>query len=87
MSKKTTMGFVAFLPTIYFLFFGYYSWAPFLGMLLLLVTLSVFIADVFKNNKVKKDLKAVWVIILLMGNLIAMPIYWYLYIWRDGKRK
>jgi len=62
------------------------TWVPILGIILFLVTLGVFITDVFKNNKVKNDLKAAWVIVLLIGNLIAMPIYWYLYVWKDGKQ-
>lgn len=62
-------------------------WIPFLGMLLYLGTLGIFITDVFNNNKIEKDIKVVWVIILFVGNLVAIPIYWYLYIWKTGKHK
>lgn len=66
---------------------AFLNWVLFLGILLFLVTLGVFIIDVFKNNKIKDSMKAVWVITLLVGNIIAMPIYWYLYIWKNGKQK
>ena len=53
-----------------------------LTIALTLGLLVVYIIDVFKNKKVKNDIKALWAIILILGNVIAMPIYWYLYIWR-----
>jgi len=111
MSKKVTLGIVAFWPIIYLFFFVIYSfsqiskiyeatgegmlpsessfpiWLSFLGVVSILTALVIYVIDVFKNNKVKKDLKAVWAIILFVGNVIAMPIYWYLYIWKDEKQK
>lgn len=41
---------------------AFLNWVLFLGILLFLVTLGVFIIDVFKNNKIKDSMKAVWVI-------------------------
>jgi hypothetical protein len=38
---------------------------------------------VFRNDRVNKDMKVLWAVVLFMGSFIAMPIYWYLYIWRD----
>jgi len=54
-------------------------------MLWIFVLLVIYIIDVFKNDKVDKDKKALWAIVLFFGNMIAMPIYWYLYIWREPK--
>jgi hypothetical protein len=42
-----------------------------------------YIVNVFRNDRVDKDKKALWAVVLFMGNMIAMPIYWYLYIWRE----
>jgi hypothetical protein len=39
--------------------------------------------NVFRNDRVDKDKKVLWAVVLFMGNMIAMPIYWYLYIWRE----
>jgi uncharacterized membrane protein YozB (DUF420 family) len=51
---------------------------------ILSVGLIVFyIVNVFKNERVDKDKKAVWAVVLIMGGIIAMPIYWYLYFWKD----
>jgi hypothetical protein len=26
--------------------------------------------------------KGLWVVLLLLGNLIAVPLYWYTFVWR-----
>jgi hypothetical protein len=63
--------------------------AVFLGLhlltMLLVLALTVFyIVNVFRNDRVEKDKKALWAIVIFMGNAIGMPIYWYLYIWKDA---
>jgi len=53
--------------------------------MLLIMGLSIFyIVDIFKSNRVDKDKKALWAIVIFLGNMIAMPIYWYLYIWKEA---
>ena len=48
------------------------------------LALSVFyIVNVFRNPRVEKDKQVMWVVLLFMVGLIAQPIYWYLYIWRE----
>jgi hypothetical protein len=48
------------------------------------LALSVFyIVNVFRNERVEKERQVMWVILLFMAGMIAQPIYWYLYIWRD----
>ena len=56
-----------------------------LTMFMVVVLLIVYIMNVFKNDRVDKDKKALWAVILFMGNIFAMPVYWYLYIWREPK--
>jgi len=54
--------------------------------MIVVVALEVFyIVNVFRNDRVNKDMKVLWAIVLFMGNMIAMPIYWFLYIWREPK--
>ena len=31
---------------------------------------------------VPQDKKALWAVVIFMGNALAMPVYWYLYIWK-----
>ena len=42
-----------------------------------------YMVNVFRNDQVDKDKKVLWAVVLFMGNMIAMPIYWYLYIWKE----
>jgi hypothetical protein len=52
--------------------------------MLWIIALTVFyIVNVFRNQRVDKDKKALWAVVLFMGNVIAMPIYWYLYVWKE----
>jgi hypothetical protein len=57
----------------------------FLTMLVMLVLLVVYVLDVFKTDRISQDKKALWVVVLILGNVIAMPVYWYTYIWKESK--
>jgi hypothetical protein len=55
-----------------------------IGLMLLTLALLVFyIVFLFKTDAVRTDMKALWAVILFFGSPIAMPIFWYLYIWRE----
>lgn len=52
--------------------------------MLVIAALTVFyIVNVFRNERVDKDKKVLWAVVLFLGNLLAMPVYWYLYIWKE----
>lgn len=58
-----------------------------LHLLTMVVTLALmifYIVNVFRNNLVQNDKKVLWTVVLFMGGMIAMPIYWYLYIWKEA---
>ena len=46
--------------------------------------MAIYIYNVFNNDRVDKDKKALWAVVLFLGNAISMPIYWYLYIWPEN---
>jgi hypothetical protein len=52
-------------------------------MLLMFALLAFYIVFLFKTSAVRTDMKALWAIVLFFGGPVAMPIFWYLYIWRD----
>jgi hypothetical protein len=54
-----------------------------LTMLVIMGLTIFYMVDVFRNDRVDKDKKVLWAIVIFMGNLIAMPIYWYLYFWKE----
>ena len=58
----------------------------FLTMLELFALLVIYIVHLFNTHRVPQDKKALWAVVLFLGNMIAMPIYWYLYIWKEPKQ-
>jgi heme/copper-type cytochrome/quinol oxidase subunit 2 len=53
---------------------------------ILVMGLTIFyIVNVFRNDRVDKDKQILWTILLFMGSIIVMPVYWYLYIWSERK--
>jgi hypothetical protein len=52
-------------------------------MLEVLVLLVIYVVYLFKTDRVAQDKKALWAAVLLLGGLIAMPVFWYLYIWKQ----
>ena len=58
-----------------------------IGTMLIMAALLVFyIVHVFKNPAIAGDKRALWAVVLFMGNVIAMPVYWFLYVWREPAR-
>jgi preprotein translocase subunit SecG len=51
-------------------------------MIEIIVLLVIYIKDVFKNTYIEETKKTLWLLVLFFGNLIAMPIYWYINIWK-----
>jgi energy-coupling factor transporter transmembrane protein EcfT len=45
--------------------------------------IAFYIYYLFKTDRVEKDKKALWAVVLLLGSFFAMPVFWYLYIWRE----
>ena len=68
-------------PTIMIIIFPLH----FITMIEIFVLLAIYIIHVFKTDRVPQDKKALWAVVLFLGNMIAMPIYWYLYIWKESK--
>lgn len=46
------------------------------------VLIAVYIVHLFRTKAVPNDKKALWAVVIFLGHIVAMPIYWYHYIWR-----
>jgi len=55
-----------------------------LVMALVLGLTAFYIVHLFRTDRVPTDKKALWAVVLLLGNLLAMPFYWYFYVWPKG---
>lgn len=58
----------------------------FVTMLEIIALLVYYIHHLFKTDAIPQDKKALWAVVLFMGNVIAMPVYWYLHIWKPLER-
>lgn len=47
--------------------------------------LTIYVVHAYRTDLVPADKKVLWVVILFFGNFIAIPVYWYLYMWRPLK--
>ena len=52
-------------------------------MLIIFGLLVLYIVHLFRSNVVDQDKKALWAVVLILGNMLAMPVYWYLFVWRE----
>jgi hypothetical protein len=46
------------------------------------VLVAAYIVYVFKTRHVPAEKRALWAAVLFFGNFIAMPVFWFLYVWR-----
>jgi hypothetical protein len=52
-------------------------------MLFVWALLAFYLVYLFKTDRVPKDKKALWAVVIFMAGLIAMPIFFWIYIWPD----
>lgn len=53
-------------------------------MLITVALIATYIIHLFKTSAVPQDKKVLWAVVLFLGNAFAMPVYWYLYVFRSG---
>lgn len=52
-------------------------------MLMMFGLIAFYIVYLFKTDRVAQDKKALWATVIFFGNLVAMPVFFYLYVWPD----
>ena len=53
-------------------------------ILLMLGLMPFYILLVVKSTRLDETMRIVWVVLICLLGMFAMPVYWYLYIWRDA---
>jgi hypothetical protein len=66
-------------PVAFLLLFA----AHFATILLMFGLIAFYIVFLFKSDRVPQDKKALWAAVLFLGNMLAMPVFFYLYVWPD----
>ena len=63
-------------------FIGLFA-AHMITILLIIGLMPLYIVLVVKNRQLDETMRIVWVVLICMLGMLAMPVYWYLYIWRN----
>jgi NhaP-type Na+/H+ and K+/H+ antiporter len=51
-------------------------------MFLIMGLIGSYVVYLFKTQHVPNDKKALWAVVLFLGHVVAMPIFWFIYVWR-----
>jgi len=51
-----------------------------LTILLSFALIAVYIVHAVRNEKLTQEMRIVWILILFMGNMLAFPVYWWIYL-------
>src|SRR5882724_317504 len=98
-SSKILLGVATFWPLLYMCLFmlsivavmthGFDFPFPLLFVLHMLTMLWImglmgyYVFNIVKDEQLKSDLKILWVLVIVMGSMLGMPIYWYVCIWKN----
>ena len=55
----------------------------FFTIIYMFALIGFYIYYLFKTDRVPKDKKALWAVVIFLGNMFAMPVFWFLYIWKE----
>lgn len=72
-------------PLLYFTYFGYIL--PVVsGYFLVYLALGIFyFLHIIQNQLLDTEKKILWIVVLIVLNGLAMPFYWYVYLWKKSK--
>ena len=45
---------------------------------------ALYVILAVKSDRLDQTTRIIWIVLLCMMGMLAMPVYWYLYIWRDA---
>ena len=58
-------------------------WYHLATMWLAFLLIGFYVLFAWRSRRVPREKKRPWSVWILVGNLFTMPLFWYLYIWRD----
>ncbi len=98
---KLMLGILTVLPIFYLIFFimNFVNF-PDLGIdfdlmfdlhvavIFLLFGLTIYyLIHIFSTKRLEGEQRILWAILFFVGNIMVYPVYWYLHIWSDPKKK
>ena len=61
--------------------------AHMLTILLIMGLMPLYIILAVKSDRHDQTMRIIWVVLICMMGMLAMPVYWYLYVWREPSVK
>ena len=58
-----------------------------LSMFITIALMIYYISHLLKKSQLEKEYRIIWVILILFAGTIAMPVYWFLYIWKTPENQ
>jgi ATP-dependent Zn protease len=55
----------------------------FFTILLVMALMAFYIVQVVRTDRLDQTMKILWTVLICMIAIGAMPVYWYLYVWRE----
>ena len=59
--------------------------AHFIVMLLMFALIAIYLVFLFGTSAVQQEYKVLWAVVLLLFGIFAMPVFWYLHVWRQPR--
>jgi hypothetical protein len=82
-AEETSRPRVGLLPVGFAALFGVHM----MTILLMVGLMPLYIILAVKDDRLDQTMRIVWIVLFCTMGLLAMPVYWYLNIWRDGTHK
>ena len=73
----------SFAPAIFPIGFAALFAVHLFTMLLIMGLMAFYIVQVVRTDRLDQNMRILWTILICMVAMGAMPVYWYLYIWRE----
>jgi hypothetical protein len=58
--------------------------AHILTIFLIFALVAFYVVFLFKTDRVRQDKKALWAAVLFLGHMVAMPVFFYIYVWPES---
>ena len=59
-----------------------FAWVLYV-VLMMIGLISYFVVHIFYTDRIRSDKKTLWTILLFFGHVVAIPIYWFLFVVND----
>ena len=69
-------------PPMFVDFFRYIFVLHCATILLSFALTGTYVFHAYRTTLIPNDRRVIWIIILVFGNMMAFPIYWYVYLWK-----